>query len=87
VSSERAAILSRQLTYQGYQEEVKRLERRIDSYNYKRRNPEKLERDRQQLKQMKEFDPRFAKYSEVDPDLQLEKAKEIELKESKRKKR
>ena len=87
VTAEGAAILSRQITYERYQAEMNRLERQIKSYKYKRRKPEKLEQQEQQLLEMKQFDPRFAKYSEADPELQLDDAKKMELKESTRKKR
>ncbi|HYW48641.1 MAG TPA: hypothetical protein VE959_37600 [Bryobacteraceae bacterium] len=81
VTSEGAAILSQQLIYDAYQTEWKRLERKINSYKYKRRKPENLEHDIQRLAEMKQFDPRFAQYSEKDPDIPLWKAKEMELKE------
>jgi hypothetical protein len=68
VSSEGAAILSQQLIYVRYQSEWKRLERKINSYKYKRRKPENLEDDKRRLEQMKRFDPRFARYSAEDPD-------------------
>jgi hypothetical protein len=81
VTSEGAAILSQQLIYDSYQTEWKRLERKINSYKYKRRKPENLEQDIQRLAQMKQFDPRFAQYSAGDPEIPLWKAKEMELKE------
>jgi hypothetical protein len=81
VTSEGAAILSQQLKYEGYQTEWKRLERKINSYRYKRRKPENLKEDIQRLAQMKQFDPRFEQYSADDPEIPLCKAKEMELKE------
>lgn len=74
ITSEGAAILAEQLNYEKYRGEVARLERRINSYNYKRRKPEYLEQDKRQLAEMKRFDPRFAKYSETSPDLTLVEA-------------
>jgi hypothetical protein len=82
VSSQGAAVLSQQLVYAGYQSEWKRLERKINSYKYKRRKPENLEDDIRRLKQMKQFDPRFAHYSAEDPELPLWKAKELERKDA-----
>jgi hypothetical protein len=67
ITSEGAAILAEQLNYEKYRGEVARLERRINSYNYKRRKLEYLEQDKRQLAEMKRFDPRFAKYSETTP--------------------
>ena len=58
-----------------------RLEKRINSYNYKRRKPEHLEQDKRQLEEMKRFDPSFAKYSEMNPDLTLVEAKQLEATE------
>jgi hypothetical protein len=78
ITSEGAAILAEQLNYEKYRTEVGRLERRINSYNYKRRKPENLEQDKRQLEEMKRFDPRFAKYSETNPDLTLVAAKQLE---------
>jgi hypothetical protein len=83
VTSEGAAILSEQLIYNGYQTELKRLERKIESYKYKRRKPENLEQDLKRLTEMKTFDPRFAKYSKDKPDLTLAEAKVIEAEEVK----
>jgi hypothetical protein len=78
ITSEGAAILAEQLNYDRYQTEVKRLEKRIDSYKYKRRKPENLEEDMRRLDEMKRFDPRFAKYSENNPELTLGQAKQME---------
>jgi hypothetical protein len=82
ITSEGAAILSEQLNYEKYRVEVERLEKRINSYNYKRRKPEHLEQDKRQLEEMKRFDPRFAKYSERNPDLTLVEAKHLEAAEA-----
>jgi hypothetical protein len=82
VTSEGAAVLSQQLIYDAYQTEWKRLERKINSYKYKRRKPENLEQDIRRLAEMKQFDPRFAQYSAKDPEIPLWKAKEMESKES-----
>jgi hypothetical protein len=46
ITSEGAAIVVEQLNYEKYRAEAARLERRIKSYNYKRRKPERLEQDR-----------------------------------------
>lgn len=81
ITSEGAAILTEQLNYEKYRAEVARLEKRINSYNYKRRKPEYLEQDKRQLEEMKRFDPRFAKYSETNPDLTLVEAKQLEASE------
>ena len=81
ITSEGAAILAEQLNYEKYRTEVARLEKRINSYNYKRRKPEYLEQDKRQLEEMKRFDPRFAKYSETNPDLTLVAAKQLEASE------
>ena len=81
ITSEGAAILAEQLNYDRYQTEVKRLERRINSYKYKRRKPENLEQDMRRLEEMKRFDPRFAKYAEDNPDLTLAQAKQMETTE------
>jgi hypothetical protein len=78
ITSEGAAILAEQLNYEKYRAEVARLETRINSYSYKRRKPEHLEQDKRQLEEMKRFDPRFAKYSETNPDLTLVEAKQLE---------
>jgi hypothetical protein len=78
ITSEGAAILAEQLNYEKYRAEVARLEKRINSYNYKRRKPEHLEQDNRQLEEMKRFDPRFAKYSRTNPDLTLAEAKQLE---------
>jgi hypothetical protein len=78
ITSEGAAILAEQLNYEKYRAEVARLEKRINSYNYKRRKPEHLEQDNRQLEEMKRFDPRFAKYSETNPNLKLVEAKQLE---------
>jgi hypothetical protein len=40
-----------------------------------------LEQDKRQLAEMKRFDPRFAKYSETNPDLTLVEAKQLESSE------
>lgn len=81
ITSEGAAILAEQLNYEKYRAEVGRLERRINSYEYKRRKPEYLEQDKRQLEEMKRFDPRFAKYSETNADLTLVEAKQLEASE------
>ena len=81
ITSEGAAVLAEQLNYDRYQTEVKRLERKITSYQYKRRKPENLEQDKHRLEEMKRFDPRFAKYSESNPDLTLAEAKQLETTE------
>ena len=81
ITSEGAAILAEQLNYEKYRAEVARLEKRINSYSYKRRKSENLEQDKRQLQEMKRFDPRFAKYSETNPDLTLAEAKKIEATE------
>jgi hypothetical protein len=81
ITSEGAAILAEQLNYEKYRVEVARLEKRINSYNYKRRKPEHLEQDKRQLEEMKRFDPSFAKYSETNPDLTLVEAKQLEATE------
>jgi len=81
ITSEGAAILAEQLNYEKYRGEVARLERRINSYSYKRRKPEYLEQDKRQLAEMKRFDPRFAKYSETNPNLTLVEAKQLESSE------
>jgi len=86
ITSEGAAILSEQLVYNGYKIEEKRLERKIKSYKYKRRTPENLEEDLKRLAEMKTFSPRFARYSKENPELTLEKAKEIEAAEVKARK-
>jgi hypothetical protein len=78
ITSEGAAILAEQLKYDHYQSEVKRLEKRINSYSNLRRKPENLEMDKRRLEEMKRFDPRFAKYSEKNPDLTLGEAKQLE---------
>jgi hypothetical protein len=78
ITSEGAALLAEQLNYEKYRGEVARLERRINSYNYKRRKPEYLEQDKRQLAEMRRFDPRFAKYSETNPELTLVEAKQLE---------
>lgn len=78
IASEGAAILAEQLNYKKYRTEVARLEKRINSYNYKRRKPENLEQDKRQLEEMKRFNPRFAKYSATNPDLTLVEAKQLE---------
>jgi hypothetical protein len=82
VTSEGAAILAEQLNYDRYQVEVIRLEKRINSYGYKRRKSENLEQDRRRLDEMKRFDPRFARYSKENPELTLAEAKQIEATES-----
>ena len=82
ITAEGAAILAEQLNYEKYRAEVRRLAKRIDSYNYKRRKPEHLEQDKRQLEEMKRFDPRFAKYSRTNPDLTLGEAKQREANES-----
>jgi len=81
ITSEGAAILAEQLNYEKYRGEAARLEKRINSYRYKRRKPEHLEQDKRQLEEMKRFDPRFAKYSETNPDLTLVEAKQLESSE------
>lgn len=81
VTSEGAAILAEQLRYDRYQSEVKRLEKRINSYSNLRRKPENLEMDKRRLEEMKRFDPRFAKYAEDNPDLTLAEAKQLEAAE------
>jgi hypothetical protein len=55
--SEGAAILAEQLKYDRYQSEVKRLEKRFNSYSHARRKPENLEQDKRRLEEMKRFDP------------------------------
>ena len=87
ITSEGAAILAEQLNYEKYRAELGRLERRINSYNYKRRKPENLEQDKRQLEEMKRFDPRFAKYSEMNPDLTLVEAKQLEATEPPKRRR
>ena len=82
VTSEGAAILAEQLKYDRFQGEVKRLEKRINSYSHARRKPENLEQDKRRLEEMKRFDPRFAKYAENNPELTLAEAKQIEAAES-----
>ena len=82
VTSEGAAILAEQLKYDRYQSEVKRLEKRINSYSNLRRKPENLEMDKRRLEEMKRFDPRFAKYAEENPDLTLAEAKQLEAAET-----
>ena len=82
ITSEGAAILAEQLDYGRYQEEVRRLEQKIKSYRYKRRKPENLEQDILRLQEMKRFDPRFASYSQDDPDLTLGEAKQREASEA-----
>lgn len=84
VTAEGSATLSRQLTYESYLAEMKRLDRRIKSYRYRRRKPENLKQDQERLMQMKQFNPRFAQFAKVDPALILEKAKDLEGKESRR---
>lgn len=81
VTSEGAAILAEQLNYDRYQSEVKRLEKRINSYSNLRRKPENLEMDKRRLEEMKRFDPRFASYAEENPDLTLAEAKQLEAAE------
>jgi len=81
ITSEGAAILAEQLNYEKYRAEVARLEKRISSYGYKRRKSEHLEQDKRRLEEMKRFDPRFARYSEKNPDLTLAEAKKIETTE------
>jgi len=82
VTSEGAAILAEQLKYDRFQGEVKRLEKRINSYSHARRKPENLEQDKRRLEEMKRFDPRFAKYAENNPELTLAEAKRMEATES-----
>jgi hypothetical protein len=82
ITSEGAAILAEQLNYERYRAEVARLDKRINSYAYKRRKSEHLEQDMRRLEEMKRFDPRFAKYSEKKPDLTLVEAKKIEATQS-----
>jgi hypothetical protein len=82
INSGGAAILAEQLDYQRYQTELTRLDRRIKSYDAKRRKPENLEADKKQLAEMKTFDPRFAKYSKKNPELTLVEAKRMEAGES-----
>jgi hypothetical protein len=82
ITSEGAAILAEQLNYEKYRAEVERLEKRINSYAYKRRKSEHLEQDKRQLEEMKRFDPRFAKYSQKNLNLTLAEAKTIEATQS-----
>lgn len=87
IPSEGAAILSEQLVYKGYHTVLNRLERKINSYQYKRRKPEHLEDDLRRLAEMKAFDPRFEKYSKDNPELTLKQAKDLEAAEPTRRKK
>ncbi|MGJ5814468.1 hypothetical protein [Paludibaculum fermentans] len=81
VLSDRTAIFAQQLVYDRYRAELRRLERKIESYKYKRRKSEYLEQDIRQLEEMKRFDPRFSQYAAEDPGLTLGEAKRREGKD------
>ena len=54
------------------------MEVKIKSYSYARRADVHLQREKKQLREMKRFDPRFARYSAGEPSLPLWKAKELD---------
>lgn len=82
IGSDGVALVTRHLNIQQYRAEERRLETKIRSYGYPRRKPARLEDDKKQLREMKKFDPRFAKYSAGDPDLELWKALETDARQS-----
>jgi hypothetical protein len=52
-------------------------EKRLDGYQYARRSTKEEKRDKELLRELRKFDPIFARYAAGEPNLTLERAKEL----------
>jgi hypothetical protein len=70
-------VATAKLLLSEYRVLIAECERRIDSYQYARRSSKAEKRDRELLRELHKFDPVFARLAEQDPDLTLERAKDL----------
>jgi hypothetical protein len=64
-------------TLDRYRARITALERRIRSYNYERRSPERLKEDKRELREMKRLEPKLAPYFAGAPDMTVDRATEL----------